>query len=228
MGTKGSFHLRYGYIAADEASPSDIESGRFDAADLKEWESIMENNVLGPVVTPPDGTKVCRTRFRRTFKTTQTLEIVEKSRFLVCETKDTRDVEITTEMPAAWIRRLLVVLSLSNKWKAATIDIKTAFLLVPLPKEHGDVFIRLPSHLPECITALGYKPNSVHQLNKSLYGLKESPRLFNDFLAERLHELGWQRITGGVFIRPDHTGFLCAYVDDVLCMSPDPVKDLSE
>lgn len=127
----------------------------------------MENDVLGPSVQPPAGVKVCRTRFRRTFKTTQTLERVEKSRFLVCETNDTRNVEISTEMPAAWIRRLLVVLSLSRKWKAATIDIKTAFLLVPLPKEHGDVYIRLPSHLPECIVEFGFIPNSVHKLNKS-------------------------------------------------------------
>lgn len=121
-----------------------------------------------------------------------------------------------------------MVLSLSRGWKAATIDIKTAFLLVPLPPEHGNIYIRLPAHLPKCITDLGYFPNAVHKLNKSLYGLKESPRLFNEFLAERLRELGWQRVIGGVFVRPDNTGFLCAYVDDVLCMSPDPISDLQE
>lgn len=178
------------------------------------------------MVEPPPGTKVCRTRFRRTYKTSATLETIPKSRFLVCETNDGRDVEISTEMPSAWIRRLLVVLSLSKSWRAATIDIKTAFLLVPLPPEHGEVYIRLPNHLPECIIHTGFQPGNVHKLNKSLYGLKESPRLFNDFLAKQLQSLGWVKVVGGVFIRPDNSGFLCAYVDDVLCMSEDPVTDL--
>lgn len=185
-GARGFFHLRYGYIADDEAPAHMIESGRFDAADLKEWQSILENDVLGPCVNPPEGVRPCRTRFRRTLKTTATHEVIEKSRFLVCETKDDRPVEITTEMPAAWMRRLVVALGLSRKWQAATIDIKTAFLLVPLPPEHGDIYIRLPSHLPQCIQDLGFKPRAAHKLRKSLYGLKESPRLFNNFLSEKL------------------------------------------
>lgn len=169
-GSRGHFHLRYGYIADDEAPPEMVDAGKFDEADLKEWQSILENGVLGPETTPPDGVRPCRTRFRRTLKTTATHEIVEKSRFLVCETKDDRPVEISTEMPTAWMRRMVVVMGLSRGWTAATIDIKTAFLLVPLPPEHGDIFVRLPSHLPQCIRDLGFAPKAVHKLNKSLYG----------------------------------------------------------
>lgn len=33
-------------------------------------------------------------------------------------------------------------------------------------------------------------------------------------------------MSGGLFRRPDNSGFICAYVDDVLCVSADPVKDL--
>lgn len=65
-GSRGFFHLRYGYIAEDEAPPEMIETGRFDTADLKEWSSILENNVLGPPTHPPEGVRPCRTRFRRT------------------------------------------------------------------------------------------------------------------------------------------------------------------
>lgn len=150
-GSRGHFHLRYGYIADDEAPPEMVDAGQFDGADLKEWQSILDNDVLGPQTTPPEGVRPCRTRFRRTLKTTATHEIVEKSRFLVCETKDDRPVEISTEMPTAWMRRMVVVMGMSRGWPAATIDIKTAFLLVPLPPEHGDIFVRLPSHLPQCI-----------------------------------------------------------------------------
>lgn len=202
-----------------------IEAGRFNEADLKEWNSILENDVLGPQTCPPEGVRPCRTRFRRTLKTTATHETVEKSRFLVCETKDTRPVEITTEMPTSWMRRMIITIGLSRGWKAATVDVKTAFLLVPLPPEHGDIYVRLPSFLPQCIRDIGYEPKAVHKLKKSLYGLKESPRLFNNFLAEKLAHLGWERITGGLF-KKGNSGFMCAYVDDLLCVSEHPVSEL--
>lgn len=169
-GGKGHFHVKYGYVADDEADPKDVDAGVFEAADLKEFSSLVENNVLGPEVMPnnlPAGARACRTRFRRTYKTSALLEVVPKSRFLVCETKDDRDVPISTEMPAAWIRRLVVVIGLSRGWKAATIDIKTAFLLVTLPPEHGDVYVRLPNTLPRCVLELGYRPGAIHKLNKS-------------------------------------------------------------
>lgn len=35
-------------------------------------------------------------------------------------------------------------------------------------------------------------------------------------------------MTGGLFVRPGDQGYLCAYVDDVLCVSPDPIGDLQE
>lgn len=225
---KGSFHLKYGYVAADEALPEEVSAGVFNAADLKEWTSIIDNQVLLPACDLPEGAKACRTRFRRTYKLTVHSERVPKSRFLVCETNDPRQVEITTEMPNAWIRRMVVIAGLSRGWSAATIDVKTAFLLVPLPPEHGDIYVKLPSHLPEVITQLGFTPGAIHKLQKSLYGLKEAPRLFNEFLAEQLAPLGWDRIVGGVYRRPDNSGYLVAYVDDLLVLSENPIADLEK
>lgn len=45
IGSKGTFHLRFGYVASDEAPPEDVERGMFDEADVREWRSIMENGV---------------------------------------------------------------------------------------------------------------------------------------------------------------------------------------
>lgn len=241
---RGTFHLKYGYVADDEAAPDDVSNGLFTEADLKEWNSIIDNKVFGPVISrdnlPPDS-KPCRTRFRRTWKLgVRADERKAKSRFLVCETNDPRDVEITTEMPSAWIRRMAVVGGLSKGWSSATIDVKTAFLLVPLPKEHGEIFVKLPNSLPDEIQELGFKPNEIRKLNKSLYGLKEAPRLFNEFLVKTLAPLGWTPIVSGVFEKVkmiqrtdgSHTkkriGYLIAYVDDLLCLSKDPLRDLEE
>lgn len=127
-GGKGSFHMKFGYIADDEAPAAMVESGAFDSADLREWESIMSNDVIGKEVTDVGDNRVCRTRFRRTLKTSAQMEVVHKSRFLVCETNDPRDVESNTEMPHPWMRRMMLVIGLSHGWTAATIDVKTAFL----------------------------------------------------------------------------------------------------
>jgi hypothetical protein len=225
---KGTFDLKFGYFAEDEAPIEAVKNGEFNAADLKEWQSIIDNNVLGPVTIDTLGQKPCKTRFRRIVKTTARNEKVNKSRFLVCETHDPREVETATEMPGAWTRKMLTVLGLSRGWKPATIDIKTAFLLVKLPDDQPPIYIKLP-HLPKVIEDLGYRSGSVHKLNRSLYGLKEAPRLFNNFLAEKLDSLGWEKITGGIFKRKDgRDGYLSAYVDDVMCFSPDPIADLNE
>lgn len=242
--THGTFHLKYGYVAEDEAPLNDVLSGRFNEADLKEFQSIIDNGVFGPAVTLKPGVKACRTRFRRTYKLAIRVNDPPKPkcRFLVCETNDTRDVEITTEMPSSWIRRLVVTKGLSDGFKSATIDVKTAFLLVPLPPEHGDIYVKLPDHLPECILSLpgNFRPGQIRKLNKSLYGLKEAPRLFNEFLANKLSGLGWNVIVSGVFekIKKEkqkdgsfldvRVAYLIAYVDDLLCMSRDPKSDLEE
>lgn len=225
-GGGGNFHLRFGYIAPDEAPLLDVESGIFNEADEKEWLSIVENCVLSPEVPDTAGLSPRRTRFRRTYKVDQHLMKKAKSRFLVCEPARGYNPEHSTEMPGSWIRRFVTVAGLSKGFTAATIDIKTAFLLVPLPPGMQDIHVRLPKHLPQCMLKMGYKPGAVHRLQKSLYGLQESPKLFNEFLSDTLHNLGWERISGGVFKRADGSGYIIAYVDDLLCLSEDPLADL--
>lgn len=181
----GTFHPEVGYLAHDEADAEEIRSGLFAAADEKEWTSIHDNGVMVEQELPK-GSHAIRCRWRRTWKELPGGGRKAKSRFLVCATNDPRDVETSTHMPSPAVRRSLIVYGLSRGWTAATIDIQTAFLLVPLPKEHGDVYVRLPPYMPECATSLGYKSGGVYKLQKSLYGLKESPLLFNQYLEKVL------------------------------------------
>ena len=224
--TTGRFFPHYGYVANDEANPADITAGNFDSSDLKEWTSLHENCVFTRA-EPPPGVKPIPCRHRRTYKTLTGGGRKAKTRFVVCARHDPRDIDTSTEMPAAWLRRLGIAYGLSKGWTAATIDVQTAFLLVDLPPENGEVYVQLPRTLPQCALSLGYEAGQTYRLQRSLYGLKEAPRLFNEFLAKSLEPLGWSRLTAGVFLKGS-SAILLAYVDDLMVLSTDPVKDLQE
>lgn len=220
---KGHYLHGYGYVAEDEARPEEVDTGKFTAADEKEWSQVIANNVLEYLVTdgetphPP-----IRTRFRRTYKADGT----PKTRFIVCATNDKRDVPTTTHLPMPYARRICHIAGASKGWRAATVDVKTAFLLVPLDEQ---VFIRLPDRLPANAIAAGHVPRGVYKLRKALYGLKESPRLFEKFLTGKLIELGYKKVDDGVFVRQGEApGYLVTYVDDILCWSDDPIRNLGE
>lgn len=242
----GRYHPEIGYIAEDEAEPDDVLNGLFREADLKEWNSIIDNCVLEEADEQYSKDAI-RTRFRRTYKTVigpdGCTNKQPKTRFLVCAYNDNRPVDTTTYVPSAQSRRLAAAFGLFRGWRAATIDIKTAFLLVTLTSEEP-IHIMLPNKLPQYISNLGYKPGGIYKLKRALYGLKESPKLFNEFLAKELKELGWKKIFDGIFVRYAHrpilndeienwdskqdiSGILTAYVDDLLLFSEDPIKDLN-
>lgn len=223
----GRYFKDIGYIAPDEANPQDVRSGSFNLSDDKEWNCLHNNSVMELENNIPNGIKAIKTRFRRTWKQLPGNERKAKTRFVACATNDFRQVDTATEMPASWIRRLGVTFGLSRGWKAATIDIQTAFLLVPLPDDRH-IYIQLPSSLPNAALNLKYQPNGIYKLKKSLYGLKESPLLFNEFLMEKLKPLGWNRAFPGVFFHESGDGILMAYVDDILVLSSDPTKSLHE
>lgn len=111
-------------------------------------------------------------------------------------------------------------------WKAATIDVKTAFLLVPI---ETSIHVRLPDKLPKTAMDGGFVPQGIYKLRKALYGLKEAPRLFEIYLTQKLNGLGYSRIDDGVHFREDPIpAYLVTYVDDVMCWSPDPLACLEE
>ncbi|CAI7769600.1 unnamed protein product [Closterium sp. NIES-54] len=94
--------------------------------------------------------------------------------------------------------------------KLRQIDVANAFLYVPVDAE---IFVELPH-------GSNGDPNQVCQLEKSLYGIKQAPRLWQQHLHARLirigflqlpHDQGMYRLTKGT----DYT-LLIVYVDDLL------------
>ncbi|CAI7812603.1 unnamed protein product [Closterium sp. NIES-53] len=97
-----------------------------------------------------------------------------------------------------------------KKKKPWQIDVANAFLYAPVDAE---IYVELPhgSH---------GEPNQVCQLQKSLYGIKQAPRLWQQYLHARLtrigfrqlpHDQGMYRLTKG-----DDYILLIVYVDDLL------------
>ncbi|CAI7873943.1 unnamed protein product [Closterium sp. NIES-53] len=106
--------------------------------------------------------------------------------------------------------RILLTIAAMKKKKLRQIDVANAFLYATVDAE---IFVELPhgSH---------GEPNQVCQLMKSLYGIKQAPRLWQQYLHARLtrigfrqlpHDQGMYRLTKG-----DDYILLIVYVDDLL------------
>ncbi|MCH8491080.1 MAG: DDE-type integrase/transposase/recombinase, partial [Oceanicaulis sp.] len=171
---KGSFVKGYGWVAADEIKPEEMKPNEFNNADQKEWDQIHAKQVMTEY-TEEVRQKIIQTRIRRTKKIKADGTEVPKTRFIACATNDNRDIPTRTHLPINWLRRIITCSALTRGWKLATIDVRSAFLLVPIQEQ---VLIRLPPALPKCALELGYKEHGTYKLNKALYGLKEAPLLF--------------------------------------------------
>ena len=109
--------------------------------------------------------------------------------------------------------RVLLVLTASFGWSRHQVDVKGAFLYAPLPTKE-QIWIRLPS-----IDGVDRANGQVVRLLKSLYGLREAPKLWYDTLAKFLKQLGFICLPCSecLFLirRGNEKVLLLAYVDDL-------------
>ncbi|CAI7809124.1 unnamed protein product [Closterium sp. NIES-54] len=82
--------------------------------------------------------------------------------------------------------RILLAIAAMKKKKLRQIDVANAFLYALVDAE---IFVELPhgSH---------GEPNQVCQLLKSLYGIKQAPRLWQQYLHNRLTRIGFRQLHG--------------------------------
>ncbi|KAI7948446.1 hypothetical protein MJO29_010111 [Puccinia striiformis f. sp. tritici] len=106
--------------------------------------------------------------------------------------------------------KVLLSIAVTYKWQVFQFDVETAFL-------HGemdaDVYVRQVSGFE-----VPGKENWVWKLNKSLYGMKQAPRMWKKHLTETLKTLGLvpSIMDDALFYNSDRTLFLHMYVDDGL------------
>ena len=140
-----------------------------------------------------------------------------KARFCVRGDLQT-DVDVfdTYAPVASWKSiRMLTILALQNKWDIKQIDFSNAFVQAPMTR---DVYISLPQLFTD------YKgiPASelCMKLNKSLYGLREAPKLWSDYLAKALLKAGFTQSAEDPGVYYGRGMALAVYVDDVLLFGP--------
>ncbi|CAE8640336.1 unnamed protein product [Polarella glacialis] len=113
--------------------------------------------------------------------------------------------------PSGCAHRLLLLVAARKQWPVQLGDVSTAFLHASLPQP---VYLRPP--------ATERKPGKVWKLAKALYGLRQSPQLFQQFLADQLAHLGWRRlITEPQLFVHEPTGAMATiHADDMLLTVP--------
>ncbi|PKU83901.1 Retrovirus-related Pol polyprotein from transposon TNT 1-94 [Dendrobium catenatum] len=108
--------------------------------------------------------------------------------------------------------RMLLTIDLNHNWVVSQLDISNAFLHGDL---HDEVYMKQPRGFED-----SQHPQYVCKLHKSIYGLKQSPRLWYHKLTQSLIQIGF------IFSKADpslllHTQadaqvFVLIYVDDIL------------
>jgi hypothetical protein len=191
------------------------ESGEWDKAIEQELTAMIDNQVY-ELVDLPKSRKTVKSRWVFTKKSNGTF----KARLVARGFSQMHGVDFTeTYAPTAKhdSLRLLLALAAGKKWKISQLDVSTAFLNGELEEE---IYLDLPE---------GFQtndPKKVWRLKKTLYGLKQSPRIWNQTIAKFFVDLGFYRCIAdqSVFILrgEEFVLIILLYVDDMLIFGSDP------
>ena len=133
------------------------------------------------------------------------------------QTEGVDDVWDTYAPVASWYSiRMLTVLALQKNWTTKQINFSNAFVQAPLEK---NVYVAMP---PMFNDSSGIDPSQLCLcLHKSLYGMREAPKLWNDHLEKGLLRCGFTASHEDPGIYYGRGMAIAVYVDDVLFFGPD-------
>ena len=114
--------------------------------------------------------------------------------------------------------RLLLSIGLQNSWPVDQLDVTTAFLYGEIDY---DIYMRQP---PGFIDPK--HPNYVCKLKKSIYGLKQSPRIWNETLTKAVVAFGLiqSELDPCIFYSSERDLFFIEFVDDILITGTEPKR----
>jgi hypothetical protein len=162
-----------------------------------------------PIAELPPGTKVIGTRWVLVRKSYGV-----KARLVAQEVAAGAGPEdVFAGCPTLIGQRLLLQRATERGWAVKTGDISTAFLHAPVDHE---AWVRPPRTEPR-------HDKVVWRLRKALYGLRTSPRMFQQHLAERLARHGVVRLLGDcqLYLHTSTGALLSIHTDDLLICAPD-------
>ncbi|WJZ84735.1 hypothetical protein VitviT2T_004328 [Vitis vinifera] len=180
-----------------------------------ELKALEETNTWNIVHLPPGKHVVgCRWVYRFKFNPDGSIER-PKSRVVAQGFTQHFGVDYKeTFAPVAKMSTVKVLLSIAanHGWSLSQMDVKNAFLHGELEEE---VYMKIPPGHPLC-----GDPSRVCKLNKSIYGLKQSPRAWHAKLSSTLEDLGFTRSSAdsSLYVQTGQTEKLMVliYVDDLI------------
>ena len=197
----------------EEAATSTNQEEWKNAMD-DEIDSLIENDVFEVVQAKNVQKKPVQSRWVYTIKTKANGEIEKfKARVVAKGFSQIYGVDyFETYCSVVHIlsTRLLINYAAINKLLIRQFDIKTAFLYGRL---HETIFMNPPDGYAE--------PDTLWRLKRSLYGLKQSPRMWNEYFSEFIKKLGFKTADydNSIFFRLNPLTFIMVYVDDGLIIS---------
>ncbi|KAL1214883.1 Retrovirus-related Pol polyprotein from transposon TNT 1-94 [Cardamine amara subsp. amara] len=184
-----------------------------------ELNSLRKRNVFGPIIRTPLDIKPVGHKWVFVRKRNENNEIVRHKARLVAQGFTQRpriDYEETYSLVVDAITfRLLISLAIRENLDMRLMDVVTAYLYGPLDNE---IYMKVPEGI-ELKDKESSREQHCIKLNKSLYGLKQSGRMWYNKLSEYLVKEGYKNnpINPCVFIKKFTKGFviIAVYVDDL-------------
>ena len=185
------------------------------AAERAELDSLIGKGTWKRVDKARKKPITCRWVYKLKPPTTLNPEPVYKARLVVHGYKQKEGVDYSsTFAQVATLKsfRLLLWLSVFLGFRATQLDVKNAFLHGKLDKE---MYMSPPA---------GYEDEvGTVLLIKSIYGIKQAPRIWYQTLVTSLHSLGFRELVSDscVFTHRDKVCYLLIFVDDIVCITKD-------
>ena len=184
-----------------------------------ELNSLKKRDVFGPTVQTPYDVKLVGYKWVFVRKRNEHGEVVRYKARLVAQGFSQRpgiDYEETySPVVVATTFRFLISLAIREKLDLRLMDVVTAYLYGPLD---NDIYMKVPEGI-ELKNKSSTREQHCIKLNKSLYGLNQSGRMWYNRLSEYLEREGYKNdpISPCIFIKKFGQGFviITVYVDDL-------------
>ena len=236
------------------ATREDEVTGKFDEAQLKELNSFVKQKVFGPEISPAEVRRQnlvpVPMRWVLNWKLQQDGSRKPKARLVLAghSGNDHRVTETYASTPDCTLFRLMLIFIVMMKWVLLVADVTTAFLQTPLTLMDSAITVvaRFVGRMPPGAEALGLRAGRMYRLQKAVYGMRDSPRLFQRwFRDDVLIPNGWKEVEPSLYVQSPKplpslaicddqsitetdkiliTALLQMYVDDGVCASPDPTS----
>lgn len=219
------------FIAGDILEPTSLEEAtnsehahQWKAATNKEYQSLVDNNTWSLVELPKGENAIgCKWVFK--VKRNSDGKVDRFKARLVAKGYAQRYGVDYDETFAPVVRyssiRAILAHAVQNDLMVHQMDVETAFLNGEL---NEDVYMLQPAGFEEA-----GKESMVCKLEKSLYGLKQSPRCWNHAFNSFMDEIGFQQNDADpcVYTNPATETIVAVYVDDLILVSKSD-RDMSQ